>query len=114
MVLVLKLFLHVQEVGCNKSAVIIGWDEWCTLSVQSLCSLKITKIVPPPPNFFFSLQSGVSEDELGSPQEVHQRSHQQSKRVQHRQHHPGAAAGEHRPRQVIGLHPICWLARILM
>lgn len=45
-------------------------------------------------------QPGVPEDELGSAEEVHQRSHQQGKRVQHRQHHPGAAAGERRPWQV--------------
>lgn len=57
---------------------------------------------------FSRLQSGLPENELGSAEEVYQRSHQQSKRVQHRQHHPGAAAGEHRPRQVTELY---WFAQ---
>lgn len=40
-------------------------------------------------------QPGLSEDELGGSEEVHQRSDQQSQRVQHCEHHPGAAAGKH-------------------
>lgn len=47
-----------------------------------------------------TLQSSLSENELGGSEEVHQRSHQQSQRVQHCQHHSGAAAGEHRQGQV--------------
>lgn len=48
------------------------------------------------------VQPGLSEDELGGSEEVHQRFDQQSQRVQHRQHHPGAAAGEHHQGQVSG------------
>lgn len=52
------------------------------------------------------MQPGVPEDELGGPQEVHQWSHQQGQRLQHRQHHPGAAAGEHREGQVTNQSPL--------
>lgn len=47
-----------------------------------------------------SVQPGLSENELGGSEEVHQWSDQQSQRVEHRQHHPGAAAGEHRQGKV--------------
>lgn len=47
------------------------------------------------------MQPGLSEDELGGAQEVHQRSYQQSQRVKYCQHHTGAAAGEHRQGEVI-------------
>lgn len=50
--------------------------------------------------FVCCVQPGLSEDELGGPEEVHQRSDQQSQRVEHRPHHPGAAAGEHRQGKV--------------
>lgn len=46
------------------------------------------------------VQPGLSEDELGGSQEVHQWSHQQNQCVKHHQHHPGAAAGEHRQGEV--------------
>lgn len=46
------------------------------------------------------VQPGLSEDELGGSEEVHQRSDQQSQRVEHRHDHPGAAAGEHRQGEV--------------
>lgn len=46
------------------------------------------------------MQPGLSEDELGGSEEVHQRSDQQSQRVEHRHDHPGAAAGEHRQGEV--------------
>lgn len=50
--------------------------------------------------FFFIPQFGVSEDELGSPEEVHQWSDQQSERFQHCQHYSRAAAGEYCEGQV--------------
>lgn len=58
-------------------------------------SLLFALIDAPP-----SMQSRLSENELGGSEEVHQRSHQQGQRVQHCQHHSGAAAGKHRQGQV--------------
>jgi len=51
--------------------------------------------------FFLISQFGVSEDELGSPEEVDQWSDQQSERFQHCQHHSRAAAGEYCEGQVM-------------
>lgn len=59
----------------------------------NVCNLVLIDAPPP-------LQPGLSEDELGGSEEVHQRSHQQSQRVKHRQHHSGAAAGKYRQGQV--------------
>lgn len=47
------------------------------------------------------MQPGLSEDELGGAQKVHQWPHQQGQRVKYCQHHTGAAAGEHHQGEVI-------------
>lgn len=64
---------------------------------KRLCVICVCVVVvdAPPP-----VQPGLSEDELGSSEEVHQWSDQQSKRVEHRHDHPRAAAGEHRQGEV--------------
>lgn len=85
------LLLGAKDECFKITAVLTGWK--CLF--QQICVVVFSSIL-----FFFILQFGVSEDELGSPEEVHQWSDQQSKRFQHRQHYSRAAAGEYCEGQV--------------
>lgn len=78
-------------------AVLTGWK--CLLQEiqhHGICVVGFSSIL-----FFLISQFGVSENELGSPEEVHQWSDQQSERFQHCQHYSRAAAGEYCEGQVM-------------
>lgn len=64
----------------------------CSAAEVSLLASWLIRCLP--------VQPGLSEDELGGSEEVHQRFDQQSQRVQHRQHHPGAPTRKYRQREV--------------
>lgn len=78
-------------------AVLTGW----TCLLQEIQHHGISVVGFSSILFFLISQFGVSEDELGSPEEIHQWSDQQSERFQHCQHYSRAAAGEYCEGQVM-------------